>query len=564
MSLKLLRLLAATALMTALVTGCGGDDEAADAGSGGDAMSKAAPAASAGDTSPLLAYIPANTPYFVANRDQMDDKSLELMWEMANPALAYAQNGIDKALADEEMSSEPLARAILEELNGNLNREGLAGLGIEPTGNVAMYGVGILPVFRANVSDGAKLKATIERIEEKSGQQFTRGEYEGMSFYEGGEKDAAAIVAINGDEVILSVVPNNAREAGLKQLFSPAAENVTARMDALNKTYDLLPMLTVAVDSVAMVNAVLTDNSEVAQAMFGQERGELSEACIAEFQSIAAIAPEIVSGYTRFDDSEIDSIGVIKLRDDIAGRVTQLAAPMAGMGQADDVLFQFGMAFDILKTKQFAQDMAAAVAADPYQCDKLADLNQGMTQMQAQLAQPLPPVVGNIKGFRMSLKDMDLSQGMPQQIRALVMVGISNPQLVVGMASAFVPQLATLQLSSDGSPSPLPAGVIPFPLDEPHLAMTDAGIALSIGTGEQEQLKGFLDAPEPSGDAPWMVMGYDQEGMALYQQQMQQAMAAMSDEEIPTLPVSDLFDRQTMNATFTNRGIEVFSRSYLK
>ena len=160
---------------------------------------------------------------------------------------------------------------------------------------------------------------------------------------------------------------------------------------------------------------------------------------------------------------------------------------------------------------------------------------------------------------------MDLSSGMPQNLRALLMVGITNPQLVVGMASAMVPQLASLQLPADGTPTPLPEGLIPFPLDTPHLAMTEQGIGMSVGTGEQEMLKGYLSAEPASGNLPFMVVGYDEAGMAMYQQQIQQAMAAMAPgEEMPELPMSDLFSRQTISASFTGRGMEMFSRAYLK
>ncbi|MEM6574508.1 MAG: hypothetical protein AAF736_09575 [Pseudomonadota bacterium] len=567
MTSNLFRPLVGLSVVAMLLSACGGDDESTEASTAAPAAKAAGASAASGGASPLLAYVPADTPYFIGNREKMDDKSMDLMWEMAAPALEYAESAVSKAMEDPEAEENPVAKAVMEELAGKMNRDGLVELGLDPAGSLAVYGLGILPVIRAEIADGDKLKETISRIEAKSGQTFTVSEFEGNEFYENGDEKAQAIIAINDDQVVMSIIPTAAREEGLKQLFtdSKPAENITARLDEINSEYELLPIFTIFMDSMALVDAVLTDDSPVASTLFEQGRSQLGPECTAEFKEMAGIAPMVVSGYTQFNDEAVDSIAVIELRDDIATATQQLAAPMGGMGDIDDVLFHMGFAIDVLKAKQFLTDQANAVSSDPYQCNALAELNEGMSQMSAQLAQPLPPMVGNFQGLRFSLKDMDLSTGMPQNLRALVMVGITNPQLVVGMASAMVPQLASLQLPADGTPTPLPDGLIPFPLDTPHLAMTEQGIGMSAGTGEESMLKDYLSAPPASGDLPFMVVGYDEAGLAMYQQQIQEAMAAMAPgEEMPEFPMSDLFSRQTISASFTGRGMEMFSRAYLK
>ncbi len=566
MTNKFGRSLIGITFVATFLAGCGGDDDAPASTDAASAPAAKAQMSSSGKGSPLLAYVPADTPYFVGNRNTMDKKTVDLMWSMAEPGLSYIDNAISAALEDDKVNDDPLAKAVMEELSGKMTRQGMAELGFDPAGSGALYGLGVLPVLRAQLSDGNRLRETIGRIEAKAGQEFTVSSFDGQEFYESGDDKAKFVIAINDDQLVASVIPSNARDAGLKQLFSTTPDsNITSRLDSVNDEYNLLPVFTMLVDSVGFVDAMLTDNSEVATAMFAEGRQNIGPGCAAEFRDIAGIMPQIVSGYTAFNDSAIDSIAVMRLRDDIASATKGLAAPMGGMGNIDDVLFHMGFAMDVLKTKQFLSDQANAVAADPYQCAELAELNDGMAQMSAQLSQPLPPMVGNFQGFRLSLKEMDLSSGMPQNLRALLMIGITNPQLVVGMAGAMVPQLADLQLTADGTPTPLPAGLIPFPLDGPHLAMTEQGIGMSTGTGEEAQLKGFLSSDAASGDLPFLVMGYDEEGMALYQQQIQQAMAAMAPEEdMPELPMSDLFSRQTISASFTDRGLEMFSKAYLE
>ena len=550
----------ATAALALVLAACSGDDD-------NDGAAKRTAMGATGNDGPassLIEYIPANSPYFFANRDRISDQFMELIWDMAEPGLEYGQSHITRALNDEEATKDPLAKAVLDELNGNMSRAGLARLGFAPVGNLAFYGLGVLPVVRAEISDPDALRATIGRIETNSGVTFQRGTAGGVEYYEGGEKEAHVVVAIDGNQLIMSVVPVAAKDAALQQLLNQKpATNAMAKIDALNKQNELLPYGTFALDSVAMIDAVMTDNSPVAQAMFAEPRAELSAECVAEFRQIAGIMPQVVSGYTRIDDSELESVAIMSLRDDIARSLKGLAVAMPGLDQVDDSMLYFALALDLLKTKQFLSEQSAAVAAAPYQCDKLAELNDGMVKMQQQLAQPMPPMVGNIQGLRMSLKNIDMSAGMPQDVRALVMIGITNPQLIVGMAGAMVPQLASLQLSNDGTPQPLPADLIPYPLDEPHIAMMDHGLGFSIGTGEHANLGKFLDAKAPASGAPFMSLGYDMEAMRLYQEQMTKAMAAMSDDDVPQIPVSDRMDRVSGLISFTDRGIEVISTSYL-
>lgn len=566
MTTNIFRSLIGVSLTVVLLSGCG-DDDAPGAEGSTAAASSSSTSSGSGGVSPLLSYVPADTPYFVGNRDQMDEQTVDLMWNMAAPGLEYADNAISQALADDKISEDPLAKAIMEELSGKMNRQGLTDLGFDPAGNAAIYGLGVLPVVRADLSDGSRLRDTITRIEAKAGQEFTVGEYEGRQYYENGDDKAKVIVSISDNQLLLGVIPSAAREAGLKQLFASdkPSKNITSRLDQVNKEYGLLPMFTMMMDSVGFVDALMTDDSEVATAIFSEGRNQLGPECAAEFREIAGIMPLIATGYTAFNDKTVESIAVLKLRDDIATATSALAAPMGGMGNIDDVLFHIGFAIDVLKTKQFLSDQANAVAADPYQCSELTELNDGMMQMATQLAQPLPPMVGNFQGFRLSLKEMDLSNGSPENLRALLMVGITNPQLVVGMASAMMPQLADLQMTTDGTPSPLPAGLIPFPLDTPHLAMTEQGIGLSAGINEENELKGYLSGDAATGNLPFMVVGYDEAGMAMYQEQIQQAMSAMSpDEDMPEIPMSDMFSRQTFSAAFTQRGMEMTSKAYLE
>ncbi len=547
-------------LLSVLLAACGGDE--ADTPS-----SRATGSAAAGADSTLLAYVPDDTPYFVANRERMPDEILDLLWEMARPGLSYFDKMIAAKL--EEGADDPLQRAVLEELKGKMNRAGMAELGLEPVGNMAVYGIGVLPVMRVEVADSDRLSATIARIEQKSGKAFPRNTWEGVEYYEVGDQDGTVAISIAGNQVLLGLMPTSAKAAALGRVLGtekPARSLAdSGRLDSLNDEFDLTPYGTLLIDTERLVQAVVSDQSELARAMFAEQQGQLSAACRAEFQEMARLIPRVVSGYRTLSNRAIDQLMVVELRSDVASGLRGLTVPMAGMGSDSDGMFNFGLALDILKTKQFLTTQANAVAQDPYECEHLAELNQGMQEMSAQLATPLPPMVGNVQGVRVNLKNVDMSMGMPSDMRLLAMVGMTNPQLVVGMAGAFVPQLASLQLGTDGEPVPLPADALPFPVESPHVAMMNHGIAFSVGAGEQANLKAFLNGKVPD-PAPFMTLGYDMRAMQLYQQQVAQALAAAEDQGTPVeMPgISDKLDRVGVRVDFTGRGVEMRSDTRLK
>ena len=112
MKMQLPRAALGALLISLLLVACG-DDEA-------DSQSSAAKLMSGGDASPLLAYIPDDTPYFLANRDRLTDEILDLMWEMGEPGLQYVDQLMQKKLS--EGTADPLQQAILEELSGKMSR----------------------------------------------------------------------------------------------------------------------------------------------------------------------------------------------------------------------------------------------------------------------------------------------------------------------------------------------------------------------------------------------------------------------------------------------------------
>ncbi|HEY0132463.1 MAG TPA: hypothetical protein VGB85_00250, partial [Nannocystis sp.] len=160
----------------------------------------------------LLQHVPADTPYaFISMggggmREFMAKLygPLAPLMKQAEGTLASADLQRELGLSDEKYA---LLKAVLDEFKGKLSVEGMAELGIEVDARFAFYGIGMLPAMRWQLRDPAVLRATIERIQSKSGTRFPvskLGEVEYWQITGDGYEGAVAIV---GDQLVAGMAP---------------------------------------------------------------------------------------------------------------------------------------------------------------------------------------------------------------------------------------------------------------------------------------------------------------------------------------------------------------------
>jgi hypothetical protein len=159
---------------------------------------------------------------------------------------------------------------------------------------------------------------------------------------------------------------------------------------------------------------------------------------------------------------------------------------------------------------QFVRDSANAMAAVPFQCPQLQYLNGQITQLASTLNQPLPPFIGNLKGFRAELLEVNPAAPEPQTMRGMLSLEMESPQMVVGMASMLVPGFENLQIEPGADPVAIPQDLmmIATPELEVYAVMSKDAIGLSLGKGQSKELRRFLDE-EGKSDTAFFSVEYD-------------------------------------------------------
>jgi hypothetical protein len=535
------------------------------------------------DTGGLLRYVPADTPYLLGALAPPPEEFLDRIEPKLDRLLAAYARMLGAAFAEaesqEEVDSDEIEkiRAVVEEVRSLMSLDGLAGAGVTRKSTAVLYGNGLLPVLRVTLTDANLFDDAITRIEAAAGEQLPVAEVEGTPYRYIEDEDVRAILATVGDQLVLTVAPASLDDTGLASLLGLTlpAKNIaqTGKLQEIADEYGYRHEYVGLVDTVRLADTFIdepTGLDALLLEMAGYDAAALSNACKAEFRSLAAVVPRIVTGYEEVSAENVRSHVAIELREDIASDVSAFVSPVPGLGTIYDGLFAFGMSLKIQAVRTFFDTHVAALQEDPWECDHLSDLQDGLFAAREQmLAQPVPPLAYDFRGFLAivnELKGFDpASKQPPEAIDASFLLAIDNAQGLLAMGQAMIPQLAELTIEPDGKAHRFELPDTGSGAQQAWIALADSAIALSVNENGEPLLPALLEADSGS-PPPFLSMGLDGEQ---YYSFLGDAMRASDDEEMSEEmreAVSDIlaaaaefYERLEVDVTFTGRGIEIDS-----
>jgi hypothetical protein len=488
--------------------------------------------------------------------------------------------------ASDELEEAEMARiaAVVEELGSLLSIEGMrnAGLGRESTG--AFYGNGILPVVRFELTDGALFDAAIDRLEEEAGYELEVAELGNNKYRYLEAEELRVVVAVLGNQGVITVVPSEFDDAQTSQALGLTLPETSiaesGRLQNIATEYGYSDYFVGFMDFAGIVDRFLGGASGLdadLMALMDHDAADLSDACKAEIQSVASIAPRMVMGYHDVSLDKIDSSVVLELRDDIASGLQGLSADVPGLGIDHGGLMSFGLSVAGKAMREFLEGRLDALEAGPFECEHFAELQEGVAGGREALNQPVPPMVYDFRGFLAvitNIEGLDIaSQTPPTSIDGSFMLAMNNAQALVSLGTMFSPELAALNLQADGKPVALELPQMQAMGIDAFAALSDDAIAISVGESAETELEALLtaDVADPS---PFLSFSMD---AARYYEFLGEAIAAgevaSEDAATPEMQaamkevmqaVADVYDRMSVDVLFTSRGVEIDSSVTLK
>ncbi|MGN6656291.1 MAG: hypothetical protein ACTHJ9_13220 [Rhodanobacter sp.] len=474
-----------------------------------------------------LAFVPADTPYVVANLDVLDDATRKALLAQADAQLPSQLEQMDAAadrLAEKDPDGARLLRALRAEFNGKTVEGFAQSTGLDMKGYSAFYGLGLAPVPRFQLADPAAFDAFVGRLETAYGKKFEVASEGKQSYrrYVSTESGTEVILATVDKQAVAALLPLDAPKTLLREALGLDRPQKSLQDDgrladlAKAKGYkkwvvgelDLTRALPLALGGKdALANAMRKARAEAESAKTGEpvaNQLQTPPECSTDAARIAARVPTISFGYTRLDAKHQDGRLDIALADDISKAFSGLKVALPGLGQDGTAPFDVSLALPIADLRTFWMAQAEAVAAKPFTCPALSDLNEGFAKLGPATQKAAIPPFGDLLGVRLALDTLtnNPTSSLPTFSGRLVLA-TSNPTGLLAMGQMMVPALAQLKVSNDGKPVALPqqmAGMLGQP---GWVAMGDKALALGVGAGEDAKLADTLK--EAGGNAGQMA-----------------------------------------------------------
>lgn len=508
----------------------------------------------------ILSYVPADTPMFFSSglsNDLYPDRYVKVMQDyMVNMSdyLKLAFSDINEAVQEVDKDNQVVSEQELNKIEQFIERWAVDGhfakLGLKVgESQLVGYMVDLFPVIRIHLSGGHEVSDMFADLD----QQFTLTpqvqEQDDLTIREYAVDRMTLLAAHNDDYLVLAVAPSVIKDKLVNTLtgIEKPAQNMAQNRDRLNQIktkhgFVIDDMFVMDVQAVAdyFINP---DKYDSALLDFLQiEDNKLSPACKSEINAMLAKAPRMVAGATALSDTQIDSALIWEMDQDLSLDMAQLAGRIPATDQS--AAFSMGMSVDILNSQKVLTKYVDNIINEPYQCELFTQLNQSAQAFKSKISQPLPPMIGNFKGFNLAFSDLKVNEQaanmnkpaeMIESFKMQLALSVDEAQSLVGMAQMMLPQLQGMVLPTDGSLIPLkeqlPPNLMNLPVDvsSAYAAITNQTIGLSLGYPEGGKLSELVNQ---DGEQLLFTATADAEG---YKQMIQEIfkladMPQLSDE----------------------------------
>lgn len=545
-----------------------------------------------------LRYVPADSPYVIAMNERLDQEVLDGFEPYVDEILAgyreLLQNVVAAAKADAGRESEDPGTAEfaeIEKFSGGIDAlasllsvEGMEQAGIPFGARMVLYGNGLLPVLRVELSDPALFEKAIANVEEQAGNAMPTAKLGDTTYRYVGDDEARMLITSFDGYAVLTVAPTTFDDGQLRRLLGldlPAkslAENDV--LGAIGKKYGYTQQYIGYVDTIRLVDTILEPANDLDVALLGTmdfDASVVSPVCKAEIRKVAAIAPRMVLGYDHVGLDAVSGGAVIELRSDLAKALTGVSNVVPGLGKDLGGVLSFGASVNVKALRDFYAARLDSMEADPYECEYFAELQAGTAKGREILAQPIPPVVYGVRGFNAvleSLDGIDVASGQPpEKVDASFVLAMDDASALVAMGMMFSPELAALNLKPDGKPVELALPQISAVAQEAYAAMVDNALAVAVGTGAEQRVTRVLQAPTVS-PSPVFALTMD---AGEYYRLIAGGMVAAPEDGVDELTLetqetarqimlklAEIYDRMSVEVRFIEQGAEVRTRVTLK
>ena len=468
---------------------------------------------SSASANPLLDYIPADTPVFTGQL-----KPFPLKNYLQSISSNYQQYSTDSLAQLGDLDS-PMAKFFV-----SIYKQYMDGMK-DPTALLKTFGLpneikpyfytlGLVPVFKTDISQIDAFWAVLDKAEQESGYTHEKRtlagiDYRAYSFAEEGSTDKADLLFAHKDGILTvtfsasSIEPEVLEMAlGLKKPAQSLA--ASGMLQEIIKTHGFMDDSISFINHVEIVKAITSqDGNMLAKQLTkflaeeGQGEDPLAQIrtpeCRTELTAIAANWPRTVGGLTAFTSTEKEShmaaSFVIESKNQAILTALQKMRGFIPTHLADinSTIFSMGLGIDVNEVAPSLTAIWDDLQKPQLTCAPLAELQAELSQQSPAMLGMFTGMANGVKGLSVSLLDYKMSsqdqEPKLESLDALISLTADNPSMLFNMVKPFAPMLAELQVADNGEPTDLsPLLMLPPELNiKPMLAIKGQHLVVYSG-----------------------------------------------------------------------------------
>lgn len=500
-----LSLAVAVALLSAgMLTGCSDDKEPTAAATQQETPKN--------NVAPMLQYIPADSPYFMATRESMPEQEAFDFYRRMQPQGSLESNldelrrTLPEIDDDVQHSLVTLLIAMGEELDSVETLDDAHALGLKMGPQAALYGLGILPVLRFELHDEDAFRETLQRILTKADLNPSTATTNGTDYWVlTPEGPVNVILAIIDQQLLLSLVPQDASDELLAQVLgnTPPDSNIsdTSALTELEQRHGFTPYGAGQINASRLLSELSTPTHPGTQALMDAVEAEQLDlsACQADIDRITSRFPGLVMGMREYNLDGLEMNLILETDEGIVSDLRALTTQVPGLGSTEGMA-SLGMGLNLPVLLQTVQKYAREVRQNPFSCDELQDLNNAWTEINVAMNNPATMMIGSaLSGLRARIDSLTMTDGEPTGTGILA-IASQNPLGLLSTVSAFAPELGALGLEPGGETKKIKSMLLPPDMPTLYAAMSDTAIVLGAGLSDSDALQDELQAPASERD----------------------------------------------------------------
>lgn len=486
-------------LSTGLLSACSDNSEPTEAATQEEAAKN--------NAAPMLKYISADSPYFMATREAKPEQEAFDLYRRMQPQ-GSLESDLDELrdmlpeIDDDVLHSLlTLVIAMGEEMDSVETLDDAHALGLKMGPQAALYGLGLMPVLRMELHDEDAFRDTLQRILTQAGMSLNSGTTNGTDYWvltpEGPIK---ATLAIIDQQLLVSLVPQDASDELMAQVLGNDLPDSnlgdSGALAELEQRHDFTPYGAGEIDFSRLLNELSAPTHSGTQALMDAvetEQLDLS-ACQADIDRITSRFPGLVMGMREYSLDGMEMNLILETDEYIVSDLRALTTQVPGLGSTAGMA-SFGMGLNVPVLLQTVQKYAQEVRQNPFSCDELQDLNSAWTEINLAMNNPATMMIGSaLSGLRARIDSLTMTDGEPSGTGILTLAS-PNPLGLLSTVSAFAPELGALGLEPGGEAKQIESMMLPPDTPALYAAMSDTAIVLGAGISDSETLQAELQTP---------------------------------------------------------------------